>query len=56
MMLAKSEAKILRDKISDKDYAHEEVIRILTTRSKSQLNAALNHYNNAYGNNINKVT
>lgn len=54
MMLAKSEAKILRDKISDKDYAHEELIRILTTRSKAQINATLNHYNDTYGNAINK--
>ncbi|XP_006428188.2 annexin D2 [Citrus clementina] len=43
MMLARTEAKIIRDKISDKDYAHEELIRILTTRSKAQINATLNH-------------
>lgn len=55
MTLAKSEAKILRDKISDKHYNDEEVIRILTTRSKAQLNATLNHYNTAFGNAINKV-
>lgn len=55
MMLARTEAKILRDKISDKDYAHEELIRILTTRSKAQINATLNHYNDAFGNAINKV-
>lgn len=55
MMLARTEAKILRDKISDKDYAHEELIRILTTRSKAQINATLNHYNDNFGNAINKV-
>ena len=55
MTLAKSEAKILRDKISDKHYSDEEVIRIVTTRSKAQLNATLNHYNTAFGNAINKV-
>lgn len=55
MMLARTEAKILRDKISDKDYAHEELIRILTTRSKAQINATLNHYNDTFGNAINKV-
>ena len=55
MTLAKSEAKILRDKISDKHYSDEDVIRIVTTRSKAQLNATLNHYNNAFGNAINKV-
>ena len=55
MTLAKSEAKILRDKISDKHYSDEEVIRIVTTRSKAQLNATLNHYNTSFGNAINKV-
>ena len=54
-ILAKSEAKILHEKISDKAYSDEEIIRILTTRSKAQLNATLNHYNNAFGNAINKV-
>lgn len=53
--LAKSEAKILHEKISDKAYSDEEVIRILSTRSKAQLNATLNHYNDAFGNAINKV-
>lgn len=55
MTLAKSEAKILHEKISDKAYNDEEIIRILTTRSKSQINATLNHYNNTFGNAINKV-
>ncbi|XP_057487389.1 annexin Gh1-like [Actinidia eriantha] len=54
MTLAKSEAKILHETISDKAYTHEELIRILTTRSKAQLNATLNHYNNVFGNAINK--
>ncbi|GLT33756.1 hypothetical protein SLA2020_083190 [Shorea laevis] len=54
MMLAKSEAKILHEKISDKAYNDEEIIRIISTRSKAQLNATLNHYNNAFGNAINK--
>ncbi|KAL2531370.1 Annexin D2 [Abeliophyllum distichum] len=54
MMLAKSEAKILHEKISKKAYSDEELIRILTTRSKAQLNAALNQYNNQFGNAINK--
>ncbi|XP_050291105.1 annexin D2 [Quercus robur] len=54
MTMAKSEAKILHEKISDKAYNDEEIIRILTTRSKSQINATLNHYNNAFGNAINK--
>ncbi|GLT69069.1 hypothetical protein SLA2020_412490 [Shorea laevis] len=54
MALAKSEAKILHEKISEKAYNHEELIRILTTRSKAQLNATLNHYNNEFGNAISK--
>ncbi|KAH7860467.1 hypothetical protein Vadar_013759 [Vaccinium darrowii] len=54
MTLAKSEAKILHEKISEKAYDHEELIRILTTRSKAQLNATLNYYNNEFGNAINK--
>ncbi|XP_057750853.1 annexin D2 [Arachis stenosperma] len=52
--LAKTEAKILHEKIADKAYGDEELIRILTTRSKTQLNATLNHYNNEYGNSITK--
>ncbi|KAL5556033.1 hypothetical protein UlMin_038269 [Ulmus minor] len=52
--LAKSEAKILREKITDKAYSDDDFIRILATRSKAQLNATLNHYNNSYGNGINK--
>ncbi|CAK9322085.1 unnamed protein product [Citrullus colocynthis] len=51
---AKSEAKILHEKIASKEYNHEELIRILTTRSKAQLLATFNHYNNEYGNAINK--
>lgn len=55
MKLAKSEAKILHEKISDKAYDHEEVIRILSTRSKPQLIATLNQFNNEFGNAFNKV-
>ena len=55
MTLAKSEAKNLHEKISEKCCNDDEIIRILTTRSKAQLNATLNHYNNQYGNAINKV-
>lgn len=55
MTLAKSEAKILHEKISEKAYNHEDVIRILATRSKAQINATLNHYKNEFGNDINKV-
>ncbi|KAH6796642.1 annexin 2 [Perilla frutescens var. hirtella] len=54
MALAKSEAKLLHDKICGKAYADEELIRILTTRSKAQLNATLNQYNDEFGNAITK--
>lgn len=54
MTLARSEAKILHEKIHGKAYNHDELIRIVTTRSKAQLNATLNHYNNEFGNTINK--
>ncbi|ONK74038.1 uncharacterized protein A4U43_C03F2150 [Asparagus officinalis] len=52
--LAKSEAKILHEKISDKGYNDEELIRIITTRSKAQLLATFNHYNDQFGHPINK--
>ncbi|KAG6512401.1 hypothetical protein ZIOFF_030512 [Zingiber officinale] len=52
--LAKTEAKLLNQKIKDNDYSHEDVIRILTTRSKMQLLATFDDYNNAFGNPINK--
>lgn len=55
MTLARKEAKILHEKIAEKCYADDELIRILTTRSKPQLNATLNHYNNEFGKAINKV-
>ncbi|KAL6502572.1 Annexin D2 [Orobanche hederae] len=53
MALAKSEAKLLHEKICDKAYADEEIIRMLTT-SKAQLNATLNQYNDHVGNAITK--
>ncbi|XP_074585085.1 annexin Gh1-like [Curcuma longa] len=52
--LAKTEAKLLNQKIKDNDYSHEDVIRILTTRSKAQLLATFNDYHNEFGNPINK--
>lgn len=54
MTLAKSEAKMLHEKISHKAYNDEELIRILTTRSKAQLVATFNQYNNQFGHPINK--
>lgn len=55
MTLVSPEATILHEKISEKAYNHEEIIRILTTRSKAQLNATLQHYNDQFGHPINKV-
>ncbi|RAL47025.1 hypothetical protein DM860_017066 [Cuscuta australis] len=52
MTLAKHEAKLLHEKISDKCYADDDVIRVLTTRSKCQINATLNHYRDEYGQDI----
>ncbi|MCL7050864.1 hypothetical protein MKW94_030357 [Papaver nudicaule] len=52
--LAKQEAKILRKHITDNACNHDEVLRIIATRSKTQLNATLNIYNNEFGNAINK--
>jgi hypothetical protein len=53
--LAHSEAKILHDKIEHKAYGDDEIIRILTTRSKAQLLATFNNYNDSFGHPINKV-
>lgn len=50
--VATSEAKILHEAIEDKAFAHEELIRILSTRSKAQLNATFNRYRDEYGANI----
>ncbi|XP_057826561.1 annexin Gh1 [Cryptomeria japonica] len=53
--LAKSEAKQLHEAIKEKAFNHEELIRILSTRSKAQLNATFNHYKDEYGHHINKA-
>ncbi|XP_026660763.2 annexin D1-like [Phoenix dactylifera] len=54
LTLAKSEAKMLHEKISGKAYNHEDLIRILATRSKAQLVATFNYYNDEFGNSVNK--
>ncbi|KAK6116134.1 hypothetical protein DH2020_008403 [Rehmannia glutinosa] len=54
LILAKSEAKLLHEKICEKAYSCDDVIRILSTRSKAQINATLNQYKNEFGNDINK--
>ena len=55
LRLAKSEAKILHEKIKGKHYSDDDVIRVLATRSKAQVNATLNEYKNEFGNDIIKV-
>ncbi|WVZ73614.1 hypothetical protein U9M48_021900 [Paspalum notatum var. saurae] len=52
--LAHSEAKILNEKIDKKAYNDEEIIRILTTRSKAQLLATFNSYKDQFNHAINK--
>lgn len=52
MTLARKEANILHEKISDKAYNDDELIRIISTRSKAQLNATFNHYNDHHGHEI----
>ncbi|KAI4372847.1 hypothetical protein MLD38_011031 [Melastoma candidum] len=52
--LAKTEADILHDAIKDKALNHEEVIRILTTRSKLQLIATFNRFRDDKGTSITK--
>lgn len=54
MAVAKSEAKVLHKAIADKAYNHEDIIMILSTRSKAQLIATFNHYKEEFGNPINK--
>ncbi|KAF7824698.1 annexin-like protein RJ4 [Senna tora] len=52
--LAQSEAEILHEAIKEKKLGHEEAIRILTTRSKTQLVATFNRYREAHGGSITK--
>ncbi|XP_010544079.1 PREDICTED: annexin D1 [Tarenaya hassleriana] len=52
MTLAKQECKLIHEKIKDKHYSDEDVIRILSTRSKAQINATFNHYQDEHGHEI----
>ncbi|XP_050385228.1 annexin-like protein RJ4 isoform X1 [Argentina anserina] len=52
--LANSEADILHDAIKEKAFNHEEIIRILSTRSKTQLMATFNKYRDDQGISISK--
>ncbi|GFP92447.1 annexin-like protein rj4 [Phtheirospermum japonicum] len=52
--LASSESYSLHSAITDKAFNHEDVIRIITTRSKPQILATLNHYKDDHGSSITK--
>ncbi|XP_014500243.1 annexin-like protein RJ4 [Vigna radiata var. radiata] len=52
--LAQTEANILHESIKEKKANYEEVIRILTTRSKTQLVATFNRYRDEHGISISK--
>ncbi|XP_021750659.1 annexin-like protein RJ4 [Chenopodium quinoa] len=47
--LVEADAKILEDCFKDKEYNHDEVIRILTTRSKAHLVSTFFRYDNISG-------
>uniref|UniRef100_A0A3Q7IDY9 Annexin n=1 Tax=Solanum lycopersicum TaxID=4081 RepID=A0A3Q7IDY9_SOLLC len=52
--VANSEADILHNAISTKDFNNEEIVRIISTRSTTQLVATLNRYKDHYGSSITK--
>lgn len=57
-VIAKSEAQILNNvikKVDKKPQEDDEVVRILTTRSKAHLKLVFNHYKELYGENIHEV-
>uniref|UniRef100_A0A2P2NYB1 Annexin n=1 Tax=Rhizophora mucronata TaxID=61149 RepID=A0A2P2NYB1_RHIMU len=53
--LADSEADTLHGAFKDKKFSHEDVIRILTTRSKTQITATFNRYRDDHGTSITKA-
>ncbi|MQL91826.1 hypothetical protein Taro_024441 [Colocasia esculenta] len=54
--LAQSEAKILHDAMKEKVFNHEEIIRILSTRNRAQLNATFNRFKDDFGISVTKVS
>ncbi|KAH0722569.1 hypothetical protein KY290_005221 [Solanum tuberosum] len=50
--VANSEADILHNAISNKEFNNEEIVRIICTRSTTQLVATLNRYKDYYGSSI----
>lgn len=53
--LAQTEAEILHEAVKEKKGSYEEAIRVLTTRSKTQLVATFNRYREIHGTSISKV-
>lgn len=53
--LAKSEAQVLEELIKKNEFSHEEIIRIVGTRSKAQLIATFNCYREDFGTPIEEV-
>lgn len=53
--LADSEAKVLHHAIKEEVMDKDEIIRIVSTRSKAQLMATFNRYKVDYGTSITKV-
>lgn len=53
--LANTEAKILNDAITKGQFNDNEIIRILSTRSKAQLNTTFNCYKDTQNRSITKV-
>lgn len=53
--LAQNESEILHDAVKEKKGSYEEAIRVLTTRSKTQLVATFNRYRETHGTSISKV-
>jgi hypothetical protein len=53
--LAKTEADIIHEAVKDKKFNHDEVIRILTTRSKPQIAATVNKYKEDHATSLGKT-
>jgi len=53
--LEQSTAEILYKAIEQKTFHHDELIRILSTRSRAQLTTTFNRYKDEYGTSITKV-
>ncbi|GAA0183489.1 calcium-binding protein [Lithospermum erythrorhizon] len=52
--LAAKEADILHKALKDNEFTHDEILRVITTRSKAQLLATINRYKDDHGISITK--